>query len=97
MPHPQAVRSLQKRSVDSLVEQLFQQIGGELRVVGPEAPISVLDARYVGILKQMLREAYPGIPDELLSTVRDDLIVLSRATEQASELVGFSPSKLTTV
>eukprot|EP00966_Prymnesium_polylepis_P306527 7083167-Prymnesium_polylepis.2 len=55
------VRSLEKRSIDSLVEQLFTQM--------------------------------EGIPTDLLSTVRDDLIV-SRVTESASTLIAFAPSVL---
>ena len=88
------VRSLEKRSIDSLVAQLFSQMGGDLRIVGPNAALTPLDARYVGVLKQLLQELIPGIPTDLLSTVRDDLIVISRATESVSTLVSFAPSVL---
>jgi hypothetical protein len=42
------VRSLEKRSIDSLVDQLlFTQMGGDLRIVGPNAALTPLDVRYV--------------------------------------------------
>jgi hypothetical protein len=46
------------------------------------------------VLKQLLQELIPGIPTDLLSTVRDDLIVISRATESVSTLISFAPSVL---
>ena len=42
----------------------------------------------------LLLETYPRIPDDLLGTVRDDLIVVARATEDTSTLVSFTPSTL---
>ena len=88
------VRSLEKRSVDSLISQMFAAIGGELRIVGPDGSLSASDERYVGILRRLLLDFVPGIPEEVLATVRENLIVVARATETASALVGFTPSTL---
>jgi hypothetical protein len=88
------LRSLEKRAVDELIQQLLGKIG-DARVVGPNAPLTVLDAHYVGPLKALLAEAIPGIPDPLLTSVRDDLIVVRRAPpEPPSALVGFYKSYL---
>ena len=43
------LRSLEKRAVDELIQQLLGKIG-DARVVGPNAPLTVLDAHYVGPL-----------------------------------------------
>jgi hypothetical protein len=94
MREGQPIRSLEKRSLDTLISQLFSRIGGEVRIVGPGGALTALDERYMGLLKQLLLESFPGIPDDLLGTVRDDLIVVARATEDASTLVSFTPSTL---
>ena len=87
------MRPLQKRATDSLVEQLMARIG-RARIVGPNAPLHVSDERYVGRLKDLLLQAYPGTPIEAFASVRDDLIVLARAQETRSELAHFEPSVL---
>ena len=94
MREGQPIRSLEKRSLDTLIKQLFSRIGGQLRIVGPGGALTALDERYMGLLKQLLLESFPGIPDDLLGTVKDDLIVVARATEDASTLVSFTPSTL---
>lgn len=88
------LRSLEKKAVDSLIDQLLSKMDTPARIVGPNATLSPLDGRYVGSLKSMLREAIPGIPDSLLSSVRDDLIVVTRVTEAAIEMVGLESSTL---
>jgi hypothetical protein len=93
-PDRNTVRSLEKRSIDSLIQQLFDQIGGVNRIVGPNEAFTPLDERYVGVLTFLLKEFIPGIPDVLLSTVKQDLIVVSRVTENPSELVTFGQSTL---
>ena len=87
------MRSLEKRAVDSLVEQLLAQMEGA-RIVGPSGTLSVLDAQYVGPLKVLLMDAIPGIPPPLLASVRDDLIVVKQAAVETSALVSFEPSTL---
>ena len=87
------VRSLEKRAVDSLIDQLLSKLP-PARIVGPNASLSPLDDKYLGSLKRMLKGAIPGIPDALLSSVNDDLIVVTRAAEGAIELVGLEPSTL---
>ena len=87
-------RSLEKRSVDSLIDQLLAGMGGDTRIIGPGASFSPLDGKYVGVLKQLLVASIPGIPEQLLSSVRDDLIVVTRIREEPSALVGFMPSTL---
>ena len=74
------MRSLEKRALDSLIDQLLESIPGT-RIVGPGAPLTALDEKYVGTLKAMLQEAIPGIPDAMLSSVRDELIVVQLARE----------------
>lgn len=86
-------RSLQKRAMDSMVSQLLSKIG-DARVLGPGGPVSALDAKYVGPLKTLLLEAFPGLPEHLLASVRDDLIVVRRATLSPSGLVSYGPSTL---
>ena len=83
-----SVRSLEKRSVDSLIDQLLAGMGGDTRIIGPGASFSPLDGKYVGVLKQLLVASIPGIPEQLLSSVRDDLIVVTRIREEPSALVG---------
>ena len=88
------MRPLQKRATDSLVEQMMAKIG-RARIVGPNAPLSASDERYVGRLKDLLLEAFPGTPAEVFASVRDDLIVLARAQQEtASPLAHFAPSVL---
>ena len=70
---------------------------GHARIVGPGAPLTALDERYVGVLKLMLAESIPGIPIELLSSVDDRLIVVQQAREDPSDLVRFEPSMLRVV
>ena len=94
MTEMREVRSIERRSIDSLVQQLFDRIGGENRIAGPGEALSPLDERYVGVLKLLLQEAFPGTPEEVFSSVKDDLIVVSRAAVQPSELVSFTPSTL---
>ena len=84
MTEMREVRSLERRSIDSLVQQLFDRIGGENRIAGPGEALSPLDERYVGVLKLLLQEAFPGTPEEVFSSVKDDLIVVSRAAVQPS-------------
>ena len=88
------MRSLEKRALDSLIDQLLSNIGNHARVVGPSGSLTALDDRYVGVLKHLLLEAYPQTPEALLTSVRDDLIVVTRAIDAPSELVGFEPSTL---
>ena len=88
------MRSLEKRALDSLIGQLLTKIGDHARVVGPNGALSALDDRYVGVLKHLLLEAFPETPEALLTSVRDDLIVVTRAIDAPSELVGFEPSTL---
>ena len=88
------MRSLEKRALDSLIDQLLTKIGDHARVVGPNGALSALDDRYVGVLKHLLLEAFPETPEALLTSVRDDLIVVTRAIDAPSELVGFEPSTL---
>ena len=89
------MRSLEKRSVDTLIQQLFAtRFGGRARIVGPGAPLSVLDERYAGPLKGLLAEAYPGVPESLWASMSDNLIVLARAAEEPSQVVGFEESTM---
>ena len=90
------IRSLQKRAVDSLVEQLISKIGVEVRILKKGSKLSVLDAEYLGTLKGMLQEAIPGIPESLLASVSDDLIVVTRAPPEPEvhEAVGMELSTL---
>jgi len=88
------VRSLEKRAVDNLIDQLLHQVGEDARIVGAGGALSVLDCKYVGTVKQMLVDAIPNIPEQLLSSVRDDLIVVTRAVEDSSSLVSFGPSTM---
>lgn len=85
------MRSLEKRALDSLTDQLLAQIPGA-RILGPGAPLSASDERYVGRLKTLLRDALPGVPDSILSSVHEDLVVVQRAREEPSQLVGWEPS-----
>ena len=55
------MRSLEKRALDSLIQQLLTKIGDHARVVGPSGSLTALDDRYVGVLKHLLLEAY-GAP-----------------------------------
>ena len=88
------MRSLERRALDSLIGQLLSKIGGHARVVGPNGSLTALDDRYEGVLKHLLLEAFPQTPEALLTSVRDDLIVVTRAIDAPSELVGFEPSTL---
>ena len=90
------MRSLEKRALDALVDQLIAKMPGA-RIVGPGAPLSALDERYVGRLKAVLTEALPGIPESVLSAVNEDVIVVQRAHEAPSELVGWEPSVMRVV
>ena len=90
------MRSLEKRALDSLIDQLLESIPGT-RIVGPGAPLTALDEKYVGTLKAMLQEAIPGIPDAMLSSVRDELIVVQLAREEPSSLVAWEPSVMRVV
>ena len=90
------MRSLEKLSLDSLINQLLESIPGA-RIMGPGAPLSASDDKYVGILKALIQEAIPGVPDTLLSSVRDDLIVVQRAREQSSSLLQWEPSVMRVV
>jgi hypothetical protein len=85
------MRSLEKRAVDMLVAQLLAQIP-RARIVGPTAPLTALDERYVGRLKTLLADALPGVPEPVLSSIHEDLIVVQRASEQPSQLVGWEAS-----
>ena len=88
------MKSLEKQSLDALVDTLLTKIGDNARVLGPSAPLTVLDARYVGTLRSLLHQAFPGTPDALFLSVRDDLIVVTREIENPTNLVGFEPSVL---
>ena len=44
------------------------------------------------ILKTLLVGAIPGVPESILSSVDEDLIVVQRAREEPSDLVGWEPS-----
>ena len=90
------MRSLEKRALDSLIDQLLESIPGA-HIVGPGAPLTALDEKYVGTLNAMLQEAMPGIPDGLLSSVRDELIVVQRAREEPSSLMRWEPSVMRVV
>ena len=102
MPASAAPRSLEKRALDSLIAQLLSKLDSPARIVGPNASLSPLDDRYIGPLKLLLMEAIPGIPEPLLSGVRDDLIVVTRANNwkavdplnPAPDLVSFGASTL---
>ena len=93
------VKTLEKAALDNLIGQLLTKVGGDARVIAPNAALMPLDARYVGLLKSLLSESMPGVPDTLLSSVRPDLIVIQRAlsSEPPSDLVGFEPSTLRVV
>ena len=91
------LRSLEKQSLDALVQQVLAKVGSNARVLGPNAPLSPLDDRYIAPLKTLIREAIPGVPDSLLTSMRDDLIVVQRSLPEPSELVGFEPSILRVV
>ena len=88
------IRSLEKQSLDALVQQVLAKVGSNARVLGPNAPLLPLDDRYIAPLKHLIREAIPGVPDSLLTSMRDDLIVVQRSLPEPSELVGFEPSVL---
>ena len=88
------MRSLERRAVDALVAQLLAKVGGDARVVGPGAALTPLDAAVVGVLKPLLLAAFPGTPEAVLSSVRDDLVVVTRVREAASDLVMFEPATL---
>ena len=90
------MRSLEKRALDSLIDQLLESIPGA-RIVGPGAQLSASDEKYVGTLKAMLQEAIPGIPDSLLLSVRDELIIVQLAREEPSSLVHWDPSVMRVV
>jgi hypothetical protein len=87
-------RSLAKRAIDTMIEQLLERIGDGAHVLGPGARVSVLDTVYVGTVKELLHLSFPGVPDEGLSELRSDLIVVRRGREAPSELVGLEPSVL---
>ena len=92
--HPRYnMRTLGKRAIDNLIEQLLSTVGNA-RIVGPGGAFSPLDNKYVGVLKQLLLEAFPGTPESVLAGVREDLIVVTRAVEEPSTLVSFAPSHL---
>ena len=88
------MRSLEKRALDSLIEQVLATVDAPTRILGPGASINPLDERYVGRLKQLLMDAIPGIPEPLLTSVRDDLIVVARANVEPSDVVRFEESTL---
>ena len=88
------IRSLQKRAIDTLITQLLARVGEDAHVLGPGGAISPSDTRFIGVLKEMLLEAFPGTPEALLSSVRGDLIVVARARDSPSALVGFDPCTL---
>ena len=84
------MRTLQKRSIDTIVEQLLANIGDGASILGPGA--SIADVQYVGSLRQLLSEA--GVPEPALAGVRPDLIVVKRLPPEPIDLVCFSPSVL---
>ena len=86
--------SLAKRSTDVLVEQLLASLAIPARVAGPGASLTVMDTAFVGTLKTLLREAYPGVPDEMWLALRDDLIVVAQAEEAPGNVVHYAPSVL---
>ena len=88
------VRSLKKSAIDNLVDQLFSQMGNHPRIVGPEGAFSPLDDKYVGVLKQLLQQFIPNIPDSVLQTVKEDLIVVTQTSEPPSQMVAFGRSTL---
>ena len=88
------VRTLEKKSLDSLIQQLLEKVGDNARVLGPGGRFSPLDTKFVGVLKQLLADSLPGIPEPLLSSVREDLIVVTRAVEEPSSLVSFGGSTM---
>ena len=86
--------TLQARTIDALIAQLLERVGEHARVVAPSDALTALDTRYVGPLRRLLEEAFPGVPETAFYAVRDDLVVvqrggLSRAAEDA--LVGYAP------
>ena len=87
------IRSLEKHALDNLTAQLLATIGNA-RVVGPSAPLTPLDARYMGTLKSLLSDAFPGTPEALFSAVREDLVVVQQLLGTPSALVGFEPATL---
>ena len=88
------MRSLEKRAIDALIQQLLAHVGSDARIVGPGGAFSPLDSKYVGVLKQLLLEAFPGTPESALASVREDLIVVTRAIGEPSTLVNFAPSHM---
>ena len=93
--HRHTVRTLEKRAIDTLVDQLFSQIGNNPRMVGPEGSFSPLDDKYVGVLRLLLQQFIPNIPDSVLQSVREDLIVVTQhVLENPSQIVSVGQSRL---
>ena len=89
------MKSLAKQSLDTLVETLLSELNAHVRVIAPGAPFTVLDSYYVGNLKQLLLEKYPGVPDSVFHQLRDDLIVVERNLSAPSRaLTRFEPAIL---
>ncbi|MDC0525414.1 hypothetical protein OAO87_00350 [bacterium] len=86
--------TLQKKATDALVDQLMDQIGNA-RIVAPHARFNALDGQYIGRLRDLLSQAFPGSPPELFHTIREDLIVISRDfSPPSTQLVRFDDSRL---
>ena len=87
------MQTLERRALDSLVEQLLAKVG-DARVLAPGGAVSVTDGEYVGTLRALLLEAFPGTPEPLLHALDPGLVVLRRAQEAPSEHVGLTESTL---
>ena len=59
----------------------------------------MLDAVYVGTLRSLLQDAFPGAPEMIFASVDEEKVVIKRSMkdEAPSALVGFEPSTLRVV
>ena len=88
-----AMRSLERHALDSLVDQVLAQVG-DARVLAPGDDVSVTDGAYVGTVRALVAEAFPGTPESLLHALDPGLVVLRRAEDEPSNAVGLTPSTL---
>lgn len=88
------MRSLEQHALGSLVDQILVRVGDNARVVAPGGALTPLDGVFVGVLKTLLLESFPGTPDALLSSLQEGLIVIARPHEEDSQLVTLGESRL---
>ena len=89
------MQSLERRALDTMISALLDKVGGHARILSPSQSFTALDETYVGVLKRLVLDAYPQTPEVLLHSLADDLIVVTRALDEApSELVGYEPCTL---